>query len=265
MFDSDQRLQAVTDVSPAQWLVDAVSGDDLSVGGLVSPAFERYVRILHPVATSYSGYESRWSEIAALTGRQMHRLVEFESLIGVSRDDKRGADYEAEIGSLDKRLYDQMLTRLSAHTTTPDTTWFCLWDGWGWVEGGEAMGVVSASTGPGAPPPPTVPPAFDPAIMKGPRVSIPGREYVLLRGPIDSWESLFERPEIHEVWQSPSLMWPDDRSWCLVTEIDFDSTYIGGSARLVTELLSDPELEAFPADPEDPADGADEINPQPGR
>ena len=46
--------------------------------------------------------------------------------------------------------------------------------------------------------------------------------------------------------QSPSLLWPVDRSWCLATEIDFDSTLIGGPRELIDALLQQPDLEAWP-------------------
>ena len=45
--------------------------------------------------------------------------------------------------------------------------------------------------------------------------------------------------------QSPSIVWPADRAWVWVTEVDDDSTVIGGSAELVAALVADPRLEAF--------------------
>jgi hypothetical protein len=70
-----------------------------------------------------------------------------------------------------------------------------------------------------------------------------------LEGPLDAvgeigasthWQgkSWFE-PE------SPNLWWPDDRAWCVATEIDLDSTYVGGSATMIRELLSDSRFEAL--------------------
>jgi hypothetical protein len=45
----------------------------------------------------------------------------------------------------------------------------------------------------------------------------------------------------------PNLWWPDDRSWCVASEIDFPYTYVGGSQELIEEILADPSLEALPA------------------
>jgi hypothetical protein len=47
----------------------------------------------------------------------------------------------------------------------------------------------------------------------------------------------------------------------LATEVDLDSTFVGGSARLIDELLADERLEAWPASATDPTDaGSDRIN-----
>ncbi|MFL6181783.1 MAG: hypothetical protein ACJ73J_05690, partial [Actinomycetes bacterium] len=45
--------------------------------------------------------------------------------------------------------------------------------------------------------------------------------------------------------QSPSQWWPQDRMWCVASEIDFDSTLVGGPADLITEITHHPKLEAY--------------------
>jgi hypothetical protein len=45
----------------------------------------------------------------------------------------------------------------------------------------------------------------------------------------------------------PNLWWPDDRSWCVASEIDFPYTYVGGPTKLIEEILAHPLLEALPA------------------
>jgi hypothetical protein len=35
-----------------------------------------------------------------------------------------------------------------------------------------------------------------------------------------------------------NLAWPDDRSWFVASEIDFDSTVVGGSRELVDRVLA---------------------------
>ncbi len=57
-----------------------------------------------------------------------------------------------------------------------------------------------------------------------------------------------EAPDLGECWyQSSNLWWPEDRAWCVATEIDFDCTFVGGSAACVQEILADPVFEALPA------------------
>jgi hypothetical protein len=54
-----------------------------------------------------------------------------------------------------------------------------------------------------------------------------------------------------ESTQSPNLWWPDDRSWCVATEVDFSWTYVGGSHALIERVLADPALEARPTQSSD--------------
>ncbi|RJL24829.1 hypothetical protein [Bailinhaonella thermotolerans] len=99
---------------------------------------------------------------------------------------------------------------------------------------------------------------FPPEVLNGPKVELPGREYILLEGPLDA----VREPDWDEIWsQAPNLFWPDDRAWCVNVEIDLDSAYLGGPAALVEDLLADPRLEAFPVEITDPITfGSDDVN-----
>lgn len=97
-----------------------------------------------------------------------------------------------------------------------------------------------------------IPPAFAAAAMAGPRLHLPGRNYLLFTGELDAaaqmgwWEA--------EDWfapQSPNLFWPVDRSWCVASEIDFDSTVLAGSTALIEAVLARQDLEAWPVEPGD--------------
>jgi hypothetical protein len=163
---------------------------------------------------------------------------------------------------------------LGDHTQSPDRCRFCLWDGYGWI-GNAAMATAHASTqGPvsgdangaaGQPPDDmelTLPPVFTEEIVQGPRVHLPQRSYFLLQGPLDAAMELgWMLDASHFSPQSPNLFWPNDHSWCVATEIDLDSSYVGGSKELVQRLVADEELEALVAAPEDPVDSrSDKIN-----
>jgi hypothetical protein len=63
---------------------------------------------------------------------------------------------------------------------------------------------------------------------------------MLFKGPLSSAIGHLE---------GPNLWWPDDRSWCVASEIDFPYTYVGGSKPLIEDILADPALEALPSAP----------------
>jgi hypothetical protein len=91
-------------------------------------------------------------------------------------------------------------------------------------------------------------------VAAGPRFSLhrgTGRRYVLFEaGANDFADAAWpgRAPWIDEVtWaQSPSILWPDDHSWVLATEVDFDSTLVAGTTALIRELMQTPGLEALP-------------------
>jgi hypothetical protein len=95
-------------------------------------------------------------------------------------------------------------------------------------------------------------------ISRGPRLELPARAHVLFTGSVSeladpAWEQ-------HAPWrdrapeefghpataESPSIVWPADRSWVLASEVDLDSTIVGGSHGLIRALCTDPRLEALP-------------------
>ena len=87
-----------------------------------------------------------------------------------------------------------------------------------------AAGTASASTCP-------IPERLPRLLLRG------GHDVVLVRGAVaDAARNL--APEPHE--QSANLWWPADRAWCVVTDIDLTSTYVGGSAACIAELLGTP-------------------------
>ncbi|HEV8561912.1 MAG TPA: hypothetical protein VGR06_36785, partial [Actinophytocola sp.] len=119
--------------------------------------------------------------------------------------------------------------------------------GWGWVDGAgvralTAHGRIEASPEPGVPA----------EVWALPRLRLPYRDYLLFRGP--------PRAALDMGWhisplrfepQSPSLLWPADHTWCVATEIDFDSTLVGGGADLIGAVLAAPALDAWPIEPDD--------------
>ena len=91
-------------------------------------------------------------------------------------------------------------------------------------------------------------------ISRGQRLELPQRAYILFAAGASaftdaSWPDVAPwvgADESREWAQSPNVMWPADRSWVVVSEIDFDSTVVAGSPDLIAAVCADPGLEALP-------------------
>lgn len=267
------RLRAVTDVSPADWVVAGVGPFGSGVGAFVPHGFEAYARILHP-ASAADDRPVTWAEVAAWSGRVIHPLVQFDALAvpvpGAGSGDPPWQT-SPEPGSLPPALLAALCDVLAGHTGSADRCWFCIWDGYAQTAGARATVTFTADRGgpagddttgdgeredePGAQL--ILPPEIPPSVVNGPRMCLPERCYLLLEGPLDAAGEL----GMSIFPQSPNLFWPDDRAWCAATEVDLDSTYLGGPAALVRDLLADQRLEALPASVADPVwITSDEIN-----
>jgi hypothetical protein len=104
---------------------------------------------------------------------------------------------------------------LHPSTSTPDVCWFAVWEGYGFLE----------------------PKRYEDL----PRVKTPERTYILYRGPLQAVTAF----SWGQTWQSPNLWWPDDRAWCVATEIDLPETYVGGSEAAIDRIVADSQLEAL--------------------
>jgi hypothetical protein len=265
----------MTDVSAADWVVDGVGSFGSGVKGLLPSSFESYARILHPAwrrGEEWHREAVTWETVAAETGRKVHSRVQFDSLTGVERGEPR--DYEPDVGEMPPSLLSDLCEVLKGHTTTPERCWFCLWEGWAWVGGAPSAAIMSTAEDVDDPFV-DLPPAFPPEIINGPRVSLPGRGYILFDGPLDAATEMGLRigelvndvrpdagVELDEFSpQTPNLLWPDDHAWCVATEVDLDSTYLGGSEALVQAILADTRFEAWRAELDEIVhSGGDDVN-----
>ncbi|WP_207936013.1 hypothetical protein [Actinomadura sp. KC216] len=266
MTDRPSRLRLMTDTSPAAWLEAEMGDFDADVRALLPGRFDAYARILHP-ADSPHGEPVPWREVARWTGRAMHPGVQFKALARPARGAGQGPppwDEPPERGELFQPMLSALCAVLARHTGTPDRCRFCLWDGWSWIADAASSMVLLESlpdTRPDASGPGREVAATAPAFDEVPRVRLPWRDYVMFEGPLAAAMDLGQRTAGFFFPQSPNLFWPADRSWCVATDVDFDSTYAGGPAGLIDELLGDPALEAVGVKPTDPIDeDSDQIN-----
>jgi hypothetical protein len=222
-----------TDLSPATWLVAALTtAPSSTVGSLVPADFPAHARVLHP-AVRYEGdadVDVRWDEVAAHNGTTAHRLMQWPGITGswdyVGEDDQPDVWNDTPApGHLPAHVAVELAAVLTGATTAPDRCFFGACD----------------ETG-----------AHDP------RLVLPACELLLVSGPI-TLAAANVAPEPQE--QSPALWWPADRAWCVATDPELMSTYVAGSVEAVDALLAS-RLEVHPALPRDLVGyGADTVNP----
>jgi hypothetical protein len=274
------RVRVLDDVAPAQWIADRLSGGWGTVGGLVPDGFAAHARVLHP-ASRDDRTGVTWAEVAEVTGRRLHAGVQWHALVGSADPWQRDGLWPGgppQEGSLEVGPLRALCDVLAAHTSTPGECFFGLWAGWAQLHGSPARARLTLTdTTPSTTTSTTtgtttevasggwqeVPSVLAPAEIAAPRLRLPGRDHLVLAGPLDAVEDL-ARYDGPDVWwtQSPSLVWPADRAWCVATDVDLDSTLVGGSAAAVLAVLASPALEAFRTDPGASLQaGSDHLNP----
>jgi hypothetical protein len=239
------RPQPLTDVSAGGWIAPRLGPFGATAGSIVPRGYPAYARVLHPAPTEPP---TTWASVCAATGATPHALMQWSA---ITRGDVERWGHEAGGGSLEPRTLGALCAVLEEHTAVPDW-FFAVWDGWGWLHEGATVqlrAVVADDPQPVtyAEPVDAVPGLAPWApVDTRPKLALPHRDYLLFSGRPDLVDRLGDP---HGPWdQSPSLFWPSDRSWCVATEIDLDSTLVGGPTALVDAVLAAPGLEAWAID-----------------
>ncbi len=209
-----------------------------------------------------------WAQVCQRTGRTPHALMQWRAITTPAptgdapsqtrlpvTDEGLWEEVSVQEGTLEPAALTALLDVLAPFTGEQECC-HALWEGYGWLTGSSSFTVFAYADSEGGPPPPPPQPAPVPVpvpvpvqlrrALAAPRLSLPGRDYLLLAGPLRA--ALAMGDQVTGDWfdpQSPNLLWPLDRSWCLVSEIDFDSTLIGGSTELIEAVLAAPGLEAW--------------------
>ena len=231
-------LEWLEDVSHARWIEESLS-DFGTLRSMLPRGFSHYARIFHPAYLGEEMQPVRWSSVASWTGRQVHPLMQFERIAGLSED--HGVMYpdppwgsHPDHGSIPEAECSTLVEVLRDFTSTPGRCYFCLWEGYGNI---------------------------DTRLYKSDsRVKAPGRGYLLFSGPLDAVMA-FLRRDVPFWRDSPNIWWPEDRAWCVATGIDLYDTYVGGSRECIEAVLNNHELEALPTTLDARLDlGGDTIN-----
>jgi hypothetical protein len=176
--------------------------------------------------------------------------MQWYSLLGAKLyDDSKWPGSPPSTGGMDLDELDALCEILALHTTDPKRCFFGLTTIRGW----EGMFTVD-EVGHGL-------------------LRLPGRDYIVVEGPLSAVDQItFDASKSSSTTivsfsskgggpppppdpadfisrEPPNLIWPTDRAWFVISEVDFDSTLTGGSAALIDAIAASPALEARQVDP----------------
>jgi hypothetical protein len=233
------------DVAVADWILETLepwSHDGVRLASFMPDGFESHARVLHPFLDARATPPAwrSWQEVGTEHGIPLRSDVTAAEVSAIGRP---YLGRLPEDGKLPERVCGHLVAMLARNTATPKICWFCVWSGWG-ILGSSSHEVLVAGRRSRKELRRQRAAADDEAgIMRSiPKVAGPGRDYLLFNGPIEAACS-FE--PIKGRFVSPSLWWPEDRAWIVVTEIDGHSSYVGGSRRTIDEIVRSPDLEAI--------------------
>lgn len=261
-------LQLTDGATAGAWIEPGLGGEFGAVTLQVPKGFEAYARIFHP-AHDAEWNSVTWAEVAKFCGTFTHPEMQWHAIVGLpgyeSLDDSKWPGHEPNTGEMDISTLDALCEVLAAHTADPAHCLFGLCTIQSWED------------------------AFGKDGLRGyPLLKLPmGRDHIVLEGPLSAVDQIVDErsgglivtfgakgtskpsgEEIAELFKSsrcsPNLIWPADRSWLVASEVDFDSTLVGGSAALIEAIVAAPALESWPVEPTTSlAVGADKINAVP--
>jgi hypothetical protein len=209
-------MNAVDNPGPGQWLVeDGISHSD-RIGLHVPRRFTSVVRVLHTVArASETLPRLRWEEVAGTLGTELTATTTWADLTEAYRARpaiEQSGDWQIDLdlGCLPREQAEVLASFLGAHTVPQSECWFAVWEGWARLRH---------------------------EFLSAPLIDYPDRPMRLLTGEVgDAAVNLASTA--NDPYLSANCWWPDDRAWCVVTDVDGDSTYVGGSPELTSRLLA---------------------------
>ena len=228
------------------WL--SVLGSGTRVRDLVPPCFESYARILHSPhmeGTAGPGYRldpvTSWSETARDIGVVVTAGTRWKDISGAygepAMTPRLGVVMAPDEGRLERDQFSHIGRYLASHSDGP--LFVAVWTGWEPI--GEAADLSRRGSGRKA------------------LVTIGGREYLVLQATPEelSGQAFFDDERFG--WSAgngltPNYLWPSDRSWLVVTDIDLDSTVVAGSGEFIRGLFEVPDVEILLAE------GSEELN-----
>ncbi len=218
--------ELLKDVAPANWVAERLWRWNREHGALtgerVPDGFEAYARIFHPAryqSEDREWHRVSWATVAEWYGKTVHPQMTFSRLVDLDWLEHPSWGSRPEVGTLPEEECKPLMDVLGEFTSTPELCYFAVWEGYGGLDERLGKGVAK---------------------LESPHA---GRKYYIFRGTLDGVLSFYKWSFFH---RSPNIWWPEDRAWCVATEIDDLETYVGGSASCIERVLAHPELEALP-------------------
>ncbi len=258
-------IQLRSDLSATEWLNNPrlwSAGHERFIGKLIPRGYARYVRLNHPAARdpvppgerlTWDQHEQRllpvsWATVARWSGQSLDKALRFQDLLPQETILQK-PPFDAEpYWHLSPVVLQKLIPVLRRLTTTPDhiLMGFCDTTGeWhapqcGWAE------VHDDRTRPDIDERQRLRRLFCQEIARLPRWAPPGwaasgRTYWLATGPIEAVYDVARG--IYSV--TPFIWWPEDRTWCVFREIDFDFSLVGTTDEGYERITRLPGVEAY--------------------
>ncbi len=245
------QYQAEPDGSRAQWATGRIRPFlEKTLDTIVPSGFEKYLRLFQPawrwpqvdsgdwqafedIAAGRYGWEHatpvRWRDVALETGKTAHRLMQWESI----------APAPVELGEagistpIEYRITPEMvdaLFRVLIEYSGPEEDCLCaFWTGYAEHAFLEAAGNVTVS-------------------------GLGQQTYYLFHAPLatvqEQWSSVLKGMRLSSAL-APNAVWPASKAWYYAVPIGPMTSYLGGPAQLLEEILNCVELETWEAFPDD--------------
>ena len=258
-------LTYTPDVSRGAWIRERLGGRHV-MGGAMPTGFDAYARIFHPgyaqlvhwdggaPVSEFAG-QLRWRDLAKVRGTVSHPLMQWQAILGRYRNPVHGDNgwqyQDPWTGSLPSGEFARVAAVLSRHTAVPGECTAGLWEGYGTFQDGSARALVSyADTGEDDAGYMNIqsprPARLSATALHDPRLELPGRRYLLFDAPLEVFaDPAWATGSGWDARQTPNQLWPADHSWFLASDVDLDSTVVGGSRGLIDELLASDAIEVL--------------------
>ncbi len=253
---NNDELKVTDGATAGAWIAPRLGGEFGAVTLQVPQDFEAYARIFHPALDSAGG-SVKWATVAKACGTTPHGEMQWHAILGLASAGELGRSHSPDrpseatwagsdplIGAMNIETLDTLCQILASRTTDATYCFFGLCTIQNWLD--------SFST-----------------VELQPLLKLPhGRDYIVLAGALAAVNQIrygrMMRPPHsleHMRRAAPNLIWPADHTWLVASEVDFDSTLVGGSAKLIDAIIQSPLLEAWTVDAATSlAANADQIN-----